>query len=66
MPKIEEWKAYWFEPQGDIAEAPFVPRGIHRVSCIEESETGQMFQVVGTKRWFYVDMFRIKNMNCTW
>lgn len=57
---VEPWKAYSFTPIGDIDVAPFVPRGIHRVSEIDKSEAGRdMFRVVGSKRWHGVDMFRI-------
>lgn len=64
---VEAWKAYEFTPMGDIADAPFVPRGIHRVSEIGKSEAGRdMFRVVGSKRWYSTEMFRIHSVTGEW
>ena len=64
---MEKWKAYYFEPIGDIDVAPFVPRGMHRIADIQTSESGIMnFQVVGSSRWHEVEMFRIRDMNADW
>lgn len=61
------WRAYDFTPLGDIAGAAYVPRGIHRVSNVEVSDTGaEFFQVVGSKRWHAVDMFNIKEIKGEW
>ncbi len=63
----EAWKAYYFQPQGAIDKAAFVPRGMHRISALDNSETGtEMFQVVGSKRWHRFDMFIVRDMNATW
>lgn len=67
MKNLEPWKAYYFTPIGDIDEAPFVPRGMHRVSEIDTSETGRtMFRVVGSKRWHGIDMFEIRDLKGIW
>ncbi len=64
---IEPWKAYYFTPLGDIDVAPFVPRGMHRVSEISTSEAGsKMFRVVGSKRWHRTDMFRVHEAGGVW
>ena len=65
--EIKEWEAYYFEPFNGIADAPFVPRGMHRVAAVEDSEGGTlMFRVVGSKRWHSLNMFVITDMNATW
>lgn len=67
MSDIQEWKAYYFQPKGDIEEAPFVPRGMHRVSEVAETDSGSVqFRVVGSKRWHQLDMFVVCDMNAEW
>ncbi len=67
LSEIKEWHAYYFRPLGNIADAPFVPQGMHRVSLLEKSDTDSMhFKVVGCKRWFNLDMFEIRDMKADW
>jgi len=66
--EMKEGKIYYLTPQGDIAEAPFVPRGIHRISKIKSSKETESiyFQVVGGTRWHMVDMFDIEEIKGVW
>ena len=69
MEKIELKKdeAYHFTPLGNIVDAPYVPRGIHRVAEVELGESGSIFfQVAGSERWQIAQMFNIQEIDGKW